>query len=79
MKVKEIQVTVGTVVTPRSQYEPDRLTLAAIVLTTTDDERDVGQLRQHCQQLTERLAHAAHKITGVELFVPHKKRRGGKD
>lgn len=74
MKVKEIQVTVGTVVTPRSQYEPDRLTLAATVATTTDDERDVGRLSHHCRELTKNLARAARKLTGVELFARSKKK-----
>jgi hypothetical protein len=73
MKVKEIQATVGTVVTPRSQFEPDRLTLAVTVATTTDDERDVGRLQHYCRKLTKELAHAARTLTGVELFARKKR------
>lgn len=73
MRVKEITVSVGQVVAARSQFEPDKITLTATVIATTDDERDIARLGHHCRELTETLTKAARKLTGVALFTKSSK------
>lgn len=71
MKLKEVQISVGQTVAPRSQYEPDRINLA-VTVEVGDDEAEIKQLKQHCRKLVAQLVHEVGRTTGTTPFRRHR-------
>jgi hypothetical protein len=71
MKLKEVQVSVGQTIAPRSQFEPDRINLA-VTAELGEDEGELKQLGQHCRTLVRKLVREVADATGTEPFRKHR-------
>jgi hypothetical protein len=71
MKLKEVQISVGQTIAPRSQFEPDRINLA-VTVELDDDEADLKQLKRHCRKLVTQLVHEVEHTTGTPPFRKHR-------